>query len=44
MLAGQECVRKSERGRLLELKSRAPNAVIAAQLEQLVGEMEAAGM
>lgn len=44
VLAGNECVRKSERGRLLELKSRAPNAVIAAQLDQLVGEMDAAGM
>lgn len=27
-----------------DLKSRAPNAIIAAQLDQLVGEMDQAGM
>ncbi|KWU43122.1 hypothetical protein RHOSPDRAFT_20057 [Rhodotorula sp. JG-1b] len=36
VMAGQECVRRGERGRLQELKNRAPNKIIAAQLDELV--------
>ncbi|KAK4048038.1 Vacuolar protein sorting-associated protein 16 [Microbotryomycetes sp. JL201] len=43
-LAGQECVRKGERGKLLELKSRAPNSVIAAQLDSLLSDMDNANV
>ncbi|GAA6027171.1 hypothetical protein JCM8097_002452 [Rhodosporidiobolus ruineniae] len=42
--AGRECVRRGERGKLIELKSRAPNNVIHAQLEEMVQEMNQAGM
>ncbi|KPV75550.1 uncharacterized protein RHOBADRAFT_26893 [Rhodotorula graminis WP1] len=41
--AGRECVRRSERGRLVDLRSRAPNKVIAAQLEALLQEMDNSG-
>ncbi|KAM0787833.1 hypothetical protein ACM66B_003887 [Microbotryomycetes sp. NB124-2] len=43
-LAGSECVRKGERGKLLELKSRAPNSVIAAQLDSLLSDMDNANV
>ncbi|GAA5978072.1 hypothetical protein JCM11641_006619 [Rhodosporidiobolus odoratus] len=42
--AGHECVRRAERGKLIELKSRAPNQIILAQLEELLQEMSTAGM
>ncbi|GAA6015045.1 hypothetical protein JCM11491_001639 [Sporobolomyces phaffii] len=44
VLAGEEAVRRNERGKLLDLKSRAPNSIIAAQLDELVRSMEQAGM
>ncbi|GAA6011899.1 hypothetical protein JCM10207_003423 [Rhodosporidiobolus poonsookiae] len=43
-MAGQECVRRAERGRLVDLKPRAPNALIAAQLDEYLQEMNNAGM
>ncbi|GAA5989686.1 hypothetical protein JCM10908_000587 [Rhodotorula pacifica] len=39
VMAGQECARRGERGRLQELKSRAPNKIIAAQLEELAADL-----
>ncbi|GAA5897547.1 hypothetical protein JCM6882_003513 [Rhodosporidiobolus microsporus] len=42
--AGRECVRRAERGKLIELKSRAPNNLIHAQLEDMLQEMNDAGM
>ncbi|GAA5914776.1 tethering complex subunit VPS16 [Sporobolomyces salmoneus] len=44
VLAGEEAVRRGERGKLLDLKSRAPNSIIAAQLDELIRSMEQAGM
>ncbi|BGP16136.1 hypothetical protein JCM10213_006070 [Rhodosporidiobolus nylandii] len=43
-MAGRECVRRAERGKLMELKSRAPNNIIHAQLDELLQEMQNAGM
>ncbi|KAK4049105.1 Vacuolar protein sorting-associated protein 16 [Microbotryomycetes sp. JL221] len=43
-LAGQECVRKGERTKLIELKSRAPNSMIAAQLDSLISDMDNANV
>lgn len=37
--AGRECVRKGSRDELLELNSRCPNSILAAQLDQLVESM-----
>ncbi|GAA5824145.1 hypothetical protein JCM11251_001539 [Rhodosporidiobolus azoricus] len=42
--AGRECVRRAERGKLIELKSRAPNNLIHAQLDDILQEMSDAGM
>ncbi|GAA5958825.1 hypothetical protein JCM21900_003937 [Sporobolomyces salmonicolor] len=42
--AGQECVRRGERGRLIDLKNRAPNSIVAAQLNELLNEMNNSGM
>ncbi|GAA5861643.1 hypothetical protein JCM3774_002656 [Rhodotorula dairenensis] len=39
VMAGQECARRGERGRLQELKSRAPNKIIAAQLDEVAAEL-----
>ncbi|SCZ98560.1 BZ3500_MvSof-1268-A1-R1_Chr3-1g05464 [Microbotryum saponariae] len=44
VLAGQECVRRNDRNRLMDLKNKAPNTVIAAQLHELLEEMNNAGM
>ncbi|GAA5970464.1 hypothetical protein JCM3765_007628 [Sporobolomyces pararoseus] len=44
VLGGEEAVRRGERGKLLDLKSRAPNSIIAAQLDELLRSMEQAGM
>ncbi|GAA99834.1 uncharacterized protein L969DRAFT_84183 [Mixia osmundae IAM 14324] len=37
--AGQECKDRSDRGRLMDLRQRAPNATIAAQLEKMLDEL-----
>ncbi|SCV74365.1 BQ2448_6797 [Microbotryum intermedium] len=44
VLAGQECVRRHDRNRLMDLKDRAPNTIIAAQLHELLEEMNNVGM
>ncbi|GAA5885073.1 hypothetical protein JCM16303_006391 [Sporobolomyces ruberrimus] len=44
VLGGEEAVRRGERGKLLDLKSRSPNTIIAAQLDELIRTMEQAGM
>lgn len=44
VMAGQECVRRSEKKRLRDLAERCPNNVVRAQIEQLYEEMEQAGM
>ncbi|GAA5851110.1 hypothetical protein JCM8547_004135 [Rhodosporidiobolus lusitaniae] len=43
-MAGQECVRRGERGKLIELKSRAPNNVVLAQLDEFLLDMNNSGM
>ncbi|GAA5928869.1 tethering complex subunit VPS16 [Sporobolomyces koalae] len=44
VMAGEEAVRRAERGKLLDLKSRSPNSIIAAQLDELIRSLEQAGM
>ncbi|KAM0749316.1 vacuolar protein sorting-associated protein 16 [Meredithblackwellia eburnea MCA 4105] len=44
VLAGQECLRKADRGQLTDLRRRCPNAVIGAELDQLLEEMTHGGM
>ncbi|GEM07386.1 vacuolar assembling/sorting protein VPS16 [Rhodotorula toruloides] len=39
VMAGQECVRRGESGRLHDLKARSPNNIIAAQLDELLQDM-----
>lgn len=38
--AGREAARRQDRGKVMELQGRAPNAVIAAQLEEIAQSME----
>ncbi|KAK4703063.1 vacuolar protein sorting-associated protein 16, partial [Phenoliferia sp. Uapishka_3] len=44
VMAGQECVRRSDRGRLQDLRRRSPNGVISAELDQLLDELSHGGM
>ncbi|KAI5475070.1 hypothetical protein MNV49_001946 [Pseudohyphozyma bogoriensis] len=44
VLGGQECLRRADRSKLLDLKHRCPNAVIGAQLDELLHEMSHSGM
>ncbi|GAA6059266.1 hypothetical protein JCM10212_006659 [Sporobolomyces blumeae] len=44
VMAGEEAVRRGERGKLIDLKSRSPNTIIAAQLDELIASMDQAGM
>lgn len=37
--AAQECRDRGDRGRLAELRSRAPNNIVAAQLDNMLEEM-----
>jgi len=44
VMAGQECVKRSDRGRLLDLRERCPNHVIGAQLDNLIDELDRSGI
>lgn len=37
--AGKECVRKGSRDELVDLRGRCPNSILAAQLDELLGEL-----